>query len=359
MLHRMALRVLPSLSLAVTEDAVRKQKRLVMFVPGLVAFGVYRLAKHLVPLTEPLVLLAVSSLVAIVTALLAYRVGRSASWPVIAREDGVRLLSWLAGWIGAVYGVQLSLLVLALLWMVGYSYLQHPDGPAMMAIIISSTAVARDAFEIGHVRKLAVLGRPFLTFPDGAALRVLVQSRLSELGLWGSVGLAVGGLMGLSGHVIADGQMAALAQLAGITIFGGLLALCAYFGGLRPAASWLETLKRTAPAELLKYWWWPGMAFAATYYLVVMGFVLFVGRQPGMATGLAVAGGAVVTAMMALYGYYLGHRRQVEDEQAPQLSSGMLRCPFVMGILGKSANAPGGMRELAGDMALSKTGSKG
>ena len=40
MLHRMALRVLPSLSLAVTEEAVRKQKRIVMFVPGLVAFGV-------------------------------------------------------------------------------------------------------------------------------------------------------------------------------------------------------------------------------------------------------------------------------------------------------------------------------
>ena len=37
MLHRMALRVLPSLSLAVTEDSVRKQKRIVMFVPGLVA----------------------------------------------------------------------------------------------------------------------------------------------------------------------------------------------------------------------------------------------------------------------------------------------------------------------------------
>ena len=61
MLHRMALRVLPSLSLAVTDDAVRKRKRLVMFVPGLVAFGVYRLAKHVVPLTEPMVLLAVSS----------------------------------------------------------------------------------------------------------------------------------------------------------------------------------------------------------------------------------------------------------------------------------------------------------
>ena len=80
MLHRMALRVLPSLSLAVTEEAVRKRKRLVMFVPGMVAFGVYRLVKQVVPLTEPLVLLAVSSAVAVGTALAAYRVGRASSW---------------------------------------------------------------------------------------------------------------------------------------------------------------------------------------------------------------------------------------------------------------------------------------
>jgi hypothetical protein len=73
-----------------------------------------------------------------------------------------------------VYGVQLSLLVLALLWLVGYDYLKHPDGPAMMAIIISCTSVARDAFEIGHVRKMALMGRPFPTFPDGAALRTMV-----------------------------------------------------------------------------------------------------------------------------------------------------------------------------------------
>ncbi len=240
MLHRMALRVLPSLSLAVTEDSVRKQKRLVMFVPGLVVFGVYRLTKHLLPLTEPLVLLGVSSLVATVTAVLAYRVGRSASWPVIVREDGSRLLGWLAGWIGAVYGIQLSLLVLALLWVVGYNYFQHPDGPAMLAMIISSTAVARDAFEIGHVRKLAVMGRPFLTFPDGEALRTLLQSRMSELRPWVAVGLGVGGLVAFSGLAFVDRQMAALAQLLGVTILGGGLALCSYFGGLRPSASWVE-----------------------------------------------------------------------------------------------------------------------
>ncbi|MBI3357505.1 MAG: hypothetical protein HY038_12190, partial [Nitrospirae bacterium] len=264
MLHRMALRVLPSLSLAVTEDAVRKRKRMVMFVPGLVGFGVYRLAKHLVPLADPLVLLSVSSLMAGVTAVLAYRVGRSASWSVIVREDRSRLLGWLVGWIGAVYGIQLSLLVLALLWIVGYNYLQHPDGPAMMAIIISSTAVARDAFEIGHVRKLSVMGRPFLTFPDGGALRVLLQSRASQVGLWVAVGLVVGGFAASSGLIFADGQMAALVQLLSVTILGGGLALCAYFGGLHPSASWVETFRRTAPSELFKYWWWPGMAFAST-----------------------------------------------------------------------------------------------
>src|SRR5262245_65932977 len=110
MLHRMALRVLPSLSLAVTEEAVRKQKRIVMFVPGLVAFGVYRLAKHLLPLTEPTVLLMMSGVVGLVTALLAYRTGRASAWNTIILEDGKRLLMWMAGWIGFVYGVKLSLL---------------------------------------------------------------------------------------------------------------------------------------------------------------------------------------------------------------------------------------------------------
>ena len=352
MLHRMALRVLPSLSLAVTEKTVRKQKRIVMFVPGLIAFGVYRLVKNLVPIANPLVLLTVSSLVAMVTALLAYRVGRSVPWSVIVRQDGVRLLSWLAGWIGAVYGIQLSLLVLTLLWIMNYDYLQHPDGPAMMAIIISCTSVARDAFEIGHVRKLSVLGRPFLTFPDGEQLRVLVQRRVWQLGSWAVVGFGMGAMASLSGVAIADAQGAALAQLLSVTVLGGGLALCAYFGGLYPSVSWVHTLRQTAPGELLKYWWWPGMAFASTYYLVAMGLLLFVARQPTISPGSAAVMGALVTAMMAVYGYYLGDRRHVEDEQAPQLSSGMLRCPFVMGILGKTVGA-------AGELALGKTGTKG
>lgn len=355
MLHRMALRVLPSLSLAVTEETVRKQKRIVMFVPGLIAFGVYRLAKHLVPIADPLVLLTVSSLVAAVTSVLAYRVGRSAPWSSIVRQDGARLLSWVAGWIGAVYGIQLSLLVLTLLWIMHYDYLQHPDGPAMMAIIISCTAVARDAFEIGHVRKLSLVGRPFLTFPDGEQFRALVQRRVSQLGSWGMAGFGMGAVASLSGAGIADVQGSALAQLLSVTVLGGGLALCAYFGGLYPSVPWIHTLRQTAPGELLKYWWWPGMAFASTYYLVAMGLLLFVLKQPTITLASAAGMGALVTAMMGLYGYYLGDRRRVENEQAPQLSSGMLRCPFVMGILGKTV----GTEDTAGELILGKTGTKG
>jgi hypothetical protein len=42
---------------------------------------------------------------------------------------------------------------------------------------------------------------------------------------------------------------------------------------------------------------------------------------------------------MALYCYYLGCRRQVEEQQGHTMSSALLRCPFVMGILGKSTGA--------------------
>ena len=332
----MALRVLPSLSLAVTEDAVRKQKRWVMFVPGLVAFGVYRLAKHVLPLTEPFVLLLVSGMVGLVTALMAYRVGRRIAWIHVVQEDGRRLLIWVAGWIGFVYAVQLSLLVLALLWLVGYDYLKHPDGPAMMAIIISCTAVARDAFEIGHVRKVSLVGRPCPTFPNGVALRSLLATHPMIVGPWILWGVVMGAAAGSLGALLENDLAATLLQITAVTVLAGGLALCAYFGGLKPSGSWRDGLLETRGTELLKYWWWPGLAFASTYYLVVVGAVVFLLKQPGVPTSYAIAGGGLVAGLMALYGYYLGHRREVEEGQGLSLSPALLRCPFVMGIISRS-----------------------
>jgi hypothetical protein len=245
-------------------------------------------------------------------------------------------LTWIAGWIGFVYAVQLSLLVLALLWLVHYDYLKHPDGPAMMAIIISCTAVARDAFEIGHVRKVSLIGRPCPTFPNGRALRSLLATHPMIVGPWILSGVVMGAAAGSLGGLLEDDLAATLLQLTAVTVLAGGLALCAYFGGLKPSGSWRDGLLETTGIELFKYWWWPGLAFASTYYLVVVGAVVFLLKQPGVPTSYAIAGGGLVAGLMALYGYYLGHRRQVEEGQGISLSPALLRCPFVMGIISRS-----------------------
>ena len=57
----------------------------------------------------------------------------------------------------------------------------------------------------------------------------------------------------------------------------------------------------------------------------------------GAVGGEGVAG--LVGGIMPLYCYYLGHRREVENRQPGGVPSALLRCPFVMGILGKSREA--------------------
>ena len=245
MLHRFALRVLPSLTLAVTEDSVRTRKRLVMFVPGLVAFAVYRAAKQGFSLAEPLTLLILSGLVSMATAICAYRVGRAVPFGRLVGIDGARRIGWVLVWIGFVYGVQLSLLVLALLWLVGYDYAKHPDGPAMMALIISSTAVARDAFEIGYVRWLEASGRPFVTFPDGVALRTLLQRVTPALMAWVAAGVvSCVGLSVLMATAVS-GDMAVLAQGAVVTMTAGTVALLAFFAGQGNGEVWRSRFAAT------------------------------------------------------------------------------------------------------------------
>ena len=348
MLHRLALRVLPSLTLAVTEDSVRKRKRLVMFVPGLVAFAVYRAAKQGFSLADPLTLLLLCGLVSMATALCAYRVGRAVPFTELVAADGVRRIGWIVAWIGFVYGVQLSLLVLALLWLVGYDYAKHPDGPAMMALIIPSSAVARDAFEIGYVRWLEASGRPFATFPDGAALWGLLQRTDQQLVVWVMAGIL--GCVSLSVLTAAfvGGDLAVFWQAGVVTLAAGTVSLLAFFAGQAERGAWIPRLAAAQWSELLKFWWWPGLAFAATYYLVLVGTGLYVLRQPMLSTGFLSSIAGLVGGMMSLYCYYLGNRREIESRQPGGVPDALLRCPFVMGILGKS-------RETIAGTALSES----
>lgn len=339
MLHRLALRVLPSLTLAVTEDSVRKRKRLVMFVPGLVAFAVYRAAKQGFSLADPLTLLLLCGLVSMATAFCAYRVGRGVPFMGLVAADGVQRIGWILAWIGFVYGVQLSLLVLALLWLVGYDYAKHPDGPAMMALIIPSTAVARDAFEIGYVRWLEASGRPLITFPDGAALRALLQRFDHTLLIWVTAGvLGCAGLSALTASVVS-GDLAVFVQAGIVTMAAGSVGVLAFFAGQGERETLMSRLAATSWGELMKFWWWPGLAFASTYYLVLVGGCLYVLKQPMSSMALFAGVAGLVGGIMPLYCYYLGHRREVENRQPGGVPSALLRCPFVMGILGKSREA--------------------
>jgi hypothetical protein len=336
MLHRMALRVLPSLALAVTEGSVRKRKRWAMFVPGLVAFAVYRAAKHFLPLADPLVLLTVSGCISAATAVGSYLVGRRASVGQVWREDGLYRLAWLIGWVGFAYGVQLSLMVLALLkLLVNYDFLQHPDGPAMMAIIIACTSVARDAFEIGHVRLLQRQGEPVVTFPDGAGFRDAVASHTGQMARWAVLPAIGGAAVAVGLGAVHDLTATGLAQLVVVTLCAGSLAVWAYLAGERRPGGWHAVMNRASWVELFRYWWWPGLAFAATYYLSWAGLVIFVAQADVSSSLMRGTMAGAVAGMMGAYGYYLGHRRHVENQLRQIVPPSLLRCPFVMGILSK------------------------
>ncbi len=348
----MMLRVLPHLALAVTEEQVRKRKRVVMLVPGLVAFVVYRVAKVVLPLSEPLVLLGLSGLLSAATAVWAYRIGRDAAWTTAWKEDGLRLMLWLTGWVGVTWGILLSLMVLALLKIfLQYDFLQHPDGPAMMALIIACTSVARDAFEIGHVRRLQRKGDPVLTFPDGAALRALFREEPAQLAWWTVVAAGVGAILSLGLAEAGESGRSELAQLMAVSFVAGSVALWAYLAGDqrlrrelpgRGHGLWSASVARLRAlgwGQVFGFWWWPGVAFAATYYLILAGgasYVLHLDLRQGIVQGLIAAG---VAGIMALDSYYLGCRRALDDQIRRTVPESILRCPFVLGILSKSRSS--------------------
>lgn len=213
----------------------------------------------------------------------------------------------------------------------------------MMAVIISCSAVSRDAVEIGHLRWMESQGRSFLTFPDGGSFRGLLGRDPAGMLRSAAIGMLLCAVGSWIIGALFTGSMAPLAQLLMATVLGGSAALYAYLAGLSAPATWKERARQTHWMELARFWWWPGFAFAATYFLVMYGIAEFVLRA---AARSRVQFGILATGtgfLMGLYCYYLGARRAFEDRIHATVPSSMLRCPFITGILGKhkGASAPG------------------
>lgn len=119
----------------------------------------------------------------------------------------------------------------------------------------------------------------------------------------------------------------------------GTVGLLAFFAGQGDHAAFTSRLASTRWGELVKFWWWPGLAFASTYYLVLVGGCLYVLKQPMNSAVLFAGVAGLVGGIMPLYCYYLGYRRDIENRLPGGVPSALLRCPFVMGMLGKSREA--------------------
>lgn len=315
-----------------------------MFVAGLAIFVAYRALKLVVPLSEAVPLLATSGSLAVVTAGVCYAAGRQAPWSDLPRAERPSRWAWLLGWVGFVYAVQLSLLVLALLQVaVNYDFLTHPEGPAMMAIIIPNTAVARDAFEIGHLRRMESQGRSFLTFPNGASLRGMLSQRPRVLLSWTAAGVGATALLALAVTSAASEGPVPLLHLVMAILAAGSISLAAYLAGLNESSDWLAQWRRTGWLELAKFWWWPGLAFAATYLLAVYGLFVFALQRPLHVGWQFAAVAGCVGGLMGLYSYYLGARRSFETRLQGTIPAAVLRCPFVTGLLSKQMGMGDGM----------------
>ena len=339
MLHRLSLRVLPQLNALVTDPPVRKRKRWVMLAPGLVAFAIYHLFKPVLPFSNPFVLLLFSGMVSAMTAVWAFRQGRGVTLKESFQQDGTKFWSWLVGWVGVAYGVQLSLLVLSLLQIfVNYDFLLHPEGPAMMAIIISCTSVTRDAFEIGYVQRMTREGVPVPTFPDGQAFRQWMGQDPRKVGAWGLSALLLSliGSWGLWNIAPADWQP--IVQSMGVPFLVATLGLVAFLDGQGQLFKTAEASGRPIGwLTGLWFWIWPSFTFAATYFLVLWGVLAFVLGMPE-GSPLNFMGMAGITGlMMTTYTLYLGWRKSYE-EKTLAIPESVQRCPFVMGILQNSKN---------------------
>ena len=334
MLHRLSLRVLPQLNALVTDPPVRKRKRWVMLAPGLVAFLIYRLLKPVLPLSDPLVLLALSGSVSALAAVWAFRQGRGVSIRESVHLDGARLWVWLVGWTGFVYGAQLSLLVLAILQVfVGYDFLLHPEGPAMMAMIIPCTSATRDGFEIGHVQKLKHEEVPIPTFPDGQAFRDWLPKDFMMKIQWVGGAALLGVLSSwMVSHLSSPDWQPILQSLAVPAIVATLGVFAFAYG--RSLLNSVES-KEGKPSTWLStlgFWAWPSLTFSVTYFLVMIGIASFILRTDSLSVaGFALIAG-VTGVLMSSYTLFLGWRKAYE-EKTVGIPENIQRCPFVMGML--------------------------
>ena len=202
-----------------------------------------------------------------------------------------------------------------------------------MALIIASTAVGRDAFELGHLRLLRQKGSLSLAWPDTKRFWAFLADRPAQWAVPVVVAAMAAGLV-YGGLAIAIPQAQTdLVHLLIVGLVAGIAGTLAYVKGLQPAVSIRDRLPGYSWRELTRFFLWPGVTFGWTYGLILLGmtnYLLVVPNPPLLWRVLM----AVSTAgLLSLYCYYLGWCRWQEEKLHTAISPAMLRCPFILAIL--------------------------
>jgi drug/metabolite transporter (DMT)-like permease len=178
----------------------------------------------------------------------------------------------------------------------------------------------------------------------------MIQSRPLQVVPWlllGSTLSAAGALLIIS--LLGENGAAPLVQVTAVSLLGGTLAVWAYLAGIQQTAVHKVQWRVHRWHELFRFWWWPGLVFAATYYLVLAGTALFL--VPAMNLTSAVMStvmAGTVGSLMTVYGYYFGQQRHLDDQIRQSIPPLLLRCPFVMGILSRQKSHAGLQRNHIG-----------
>ncbi len=276
-----------------------------MLFPGLLAYPLYRALYFADWHDDILALLVTAGLFSTVVAIVAYRYGRERRWGDLVRE-GAGALMWVGFRFGFLYAVQLTLMVLAILKLVFYGYTDHPAGPAMMALIIASTSVGRDAFELGHLRLLREKGWLSLAWPDPKRFWAFLADRPAQWAVPVAVASTAAGFVYGGLAIAAPRAQTDLVHLLIIGFVAGISGTLAYVKGLQPAVPIRGSLSGYSWSELTRFFLWPGVTFGWTYGLILLGLTSYLLLEPNPPLPWRVFVAASTAGLISLYCYYLG-----------------------------------------------------
>lgn len=273
------------------DRAARRLKMRIILLSGFAVYPPFLLITYLIFFETRVLFLTLigllSALVCIPVGLYAYAKGFGRPLREIWRERPEEM-KWFSFKIGFLYAFALYWMILGIVeFLFGY----HAFRAALISFVAS--AVARDGFEIGYLRAREEKNRRTI-FPDGRPIGELFQSapgwNLSVTLLAVTIGGAAGALLG---PVLEN----SLHQTLAVGVVVGLIATLAY-------SLFLPSLPQIV--QLIRFFIWPGLTMAATYFLILAYLLRIIFQVPlSPAADLAVLT-AACSGWMTLESLFLG-----------------------------------------------------